>query len=188
MHCTQPVFTPAQALPLHPHPASGWPKDCSILSDIERCARYIRVHYQLGAPANSLRIPAVTDSPQRLDGLWQHTCCEMFIADADSASYTELNFSPSGDWAAYRFDDYRQAAATTPEGPAPTIKTEFNHDKLILSATIAREMLPASAGWHIGLNCVLEHADGSFSYWALHHPGPRPDFHLRAGFTLSHPH
>jgi hypothetical protein len=30
---------------------------------------------------------------------------------------------------------------------------------------------------------VLETLDGQLSYWALHHPAERPDFHHRAGLV-----
>src|SRR5690242_755453 len=36
--------------------------------------------------------------------LWQHTCCEMFVRRTSFAGYHELNFAPSGEWAAYRFE------------------------------------------------------------------------------------
>lgn len=47
------------------------------------------------------------EAPGRTDGLWEKTCFELFLMDVASGSYLEFNFSPSGRWAAYRFDDYR---------------------------------------------------------------------------------
>ena len=188
MSLDQPRVTPAKALPLRPHPASSLPEEYCIEADVEYGSGLLRVHYRLIAPPNSFCISSNTDSPKRRDGLWQHTCFELFIADADSTSYTELNFSPSGDWAAYRFTGYRTISDATPDCPPPGITTEFTNDGLSLSATIAPEILPSSANWQIGLSCVLEHADGKLSYWAFPHPAPRPDFHQRAGFTLSFAH
>ena len=34
----------------------------------------------------------------------------------------------------------------------------------------------------IGLTAVIETATGAKSYWALHHPAEKPDFHHRNGF------
>ncbi|HXO16400.1 MAG TPA: hypothetical protein VN835_08655, partial [Steroidobacteraceae bacterium] len=47
----------------------------------------------------------------RADGLWQHTCFEAFIAAPGVAGYYEFNFSPTLDWAAYQFTDYRNGMA-----------------------------------------------------------------------------
>jgi hypothetical protein len=41
--------------------------------------------------------------------------------------------------------------------------------------------------WQIGLTAVIETATGEKSYWALHHPAEKPDFHHRGGFALSLP-
>lgn len=46
------------------------------------------------------------------DLLWQGNCFECFCAHAHS--YTEINASPTGAYAIYRFDDYR-----TPQPPRP---------------------------------------------------------------------
>ena len=59
---------------------------------------------QVSPAALLLPDPAV---PQRTVGLWEHTCFELFLMDPSSGSYFEFNFSPSGEWAAYRFDSYR---------------------------------------------------------------------------------
>src|SRR3979490_1310679 len=40
-------------------------------------------------------------------GLWQHTCFEAFLAAPGVAGYYEFNFTPTLDWAAYQFTDYR---------------------------------------------------------------------------------
>ena len=43
-----------------------------------------------------------------------------------------------------------------------------------------------AGGWRgrLGLTAVVEAADGSLSYWALHHPAARADFHNGGGFAL----
>ena len=48
-----------------------------------------------------------TDHPERKDELWNTTCFEAFLRPQGSDVYFELNMSPSGDWAAYRFNSYR---------------------------------------------------------------------------------
>src|SRR5262245_63050261 len=82
----------------------------SLEAHVERKAGAIVLRYVLDADLDKLRVPEVT-TPARADGLWRHTCFEIFIRKPQSASYCELNFSPSGEWAAYRFAGYRSGMA-----------------------------------------------------------------------------
>jgi len=66
----------------------------------------IRLNFQLTGDLEQIRIPA-PQPPAAVDRLWEHTCFEVFIAAAGKANYHEFNFSPSGQWAAYAFSDYR---------------------------------------------------------------------------------
>ena len=123
------------------------------------------------------------------DGLWQHTCCEAFVAAVDGVEYHEFNFSPSGQWAAYRFLVYRERDTDDQPSVAPTIGFQRLPEGFRLDALIARELLPAACQFHIGLTAVIEAAVGGNSYWALAHCATQPDFHLRQSFslTLDHP-
>ena len=69
-----------------------------------------------------LRIPEDC-TPERTDQLWEHTCFEAFFAAHGESAYREFNFSPSGQWAAYAFKDYRQAEDQVPVIAPPTITT-----------------------------------------------------------------
>lgn len=136
-----------------------------------------------------LRIP--TKTPQgRYDGLWEHTCFEAFVAIATQPDYLEFNFSPSGQWAAYAFSTYRHPSPRPFSPEPPAICTRQSDGRLEVDATLPLDALPengAHASLLIGLSAVIESADtveGSHSYWALHHPVDRPDFHHRAGFAL----
>jgi len=48
------------------------------------------------------------EAPQRKDELWKTTCFELFVRDPATEAYLEFNLSPSGNWAAYAFDGYRE--------------------------------------------------------------------------------
>lgn len=141
----------------------------------------LSVVYRLQAEGQQLRLPP-TGPGARVDGLWQHTCFELFVAAADG-SYHEFNFAPSGDWHAYRFSAYRQRAATQPDA-APRITVERTGPLLTLAARIPRAALPAHPH-QAGLSAVIEEAGGRLSYWALHHPSDAPDFHNAAGFVVA---
>ena len=148
----------------------------------------LHLSYELTGDLAQIRIPA-QQLPTAVDGLWEHTCFEAFIAVEGKASYHEFNFSPSGQWAAYAFSDYRVRSAWTIR-QAPVINFARSYGHLLLEAVIAAADLPqniADKPLQFGLTAVIETNDGSRSYWALHHPEARPDFHHRAGFILRLP-
>ena len=145
----------------------------------------LHLSYELTGDLAQIRIPAPL-SPAAVNGLWEHTCFEVFVAVAGEAGYHEFNFSPSGQWAAYAFSDYRVCRAWTAI-QTPAISFTHTHGHLLLEAVIA--LLIYREHWgkplQLGLAAVIEASDGSLSYWALHHPEVRPDFHHRSGFILS---
>ena len=145
----------------------------------------LHLKYELTGDLAQIRIPA-PQPPAAVDGLWEHTCFEAFIAVEDKASYHEFNFSPSGQWAAYAFSDYRVRSAWT-ISQAPVFNFAQSYGHLLLEAVIAAADLPqniAGKPLQLGLTAVIETNDGSRSYWALHHPEVSPDFHHRGGFNL----
>lgn len=142
--------------------------------------------YTLIADTHQLRIP-VAAAPRRVDGLWRHTCFEAFIGMKGSTAYYEFNFSPSSEWAAYRFRAYRDGGPLEDVALAPNISVEQAADRLALAATVRLDRLPViepGATLRIGLSAVIEATDGSLSYWALKHPAVKPDFHHFDSFTL----
>ena len=70
----------------------------------------LKVRYELQGDTETLMLPLV-DEPARRDRLWQTTCFELFIRRPEGDSYLEYNFSPSTEWALYRFAAYRDGMA-----------------------------------------------------------------------------
>ena len=148
----------------------------------------LQIHYRLsaefGETPTAILLPPAAPAPARLDGLWQHTCLEAFVADADQSAYWELNLAPSLDWAVYRFNAYR-SGQQSPEGVAPQVKVEQAGGNLELQMQWPLpDALAQARELAIGITAVIEQRNGAISYWALHHPGPEADFHQRSGFTL----
>lgn len=142
------------------------------------------LHYTLQGPLARLRLPP-PQTPGPADGLWQHSCFEAFIGLGGEAAYREFNFSPSGQWAAYRFsgERVRDPSAETPVEPVLDLQTTA--DGLSLRVWLPLQALPPvvpGRPWDLGLTAVIETTDGGLSYWALQHPGERPDFHHRGGW------
>ena len=169
--------------PLLPHAAVTAPGRLNLAAGYTWLADGgLRLSYRLQGGMADLRIPA-QHQPEQADGLWQHTCCEAFVAEGDGSGYRESNLAPSGCWAAYRFTDYRQRDADWRPAAAPRIACRHDKDSLWLTAEIPAALLP-SKPTRLGLTAVLETRAGERSYWALHHAAQQPDFHLSASFTL----
>jgi hypothetical protein len=142
--------------------------------------------YTLKGNMARLRISPL-QPPRRADRLWEHTCFEAFVSVNDESAYYELNFAPSGEWAAYGFHGYRNGAPLEAANLAPKIAVRGTTDSLILDASVRLDRLPmirSGASLQLALSGVIEGNDGVLSYWALKHPPGKPDFHHHDAFTL----
>lgn len=134
----------------------------------------LAVNFRLDADLDRLRIPA--PRPERfVDGLWRHTCFEVFLATR-SRAYREYNFSPSGEWAAYAFLGYRKRMRGNLRRPKFRV-----HGNGVVATIAAKDCL------RVGLSAVIEERSGALSYWALRHAPGKPDFHHRRAFALALP-
>jgi len=164
---------------LERHPASP----CAALRGIEASVTRnrdgsLQVAYRLEGDLDRVRIPQPR-APRVTDKLWQHTCCELFLAEPAGPAYHEFNFSPSGEWAAYRFTRYREGMPFI--GPDPKIRVERTAGRLALHAQVD---LHQKGRLRIGLSAVIEEAGGGLSYWALRHAPGKPDFHHQDALAL----
>ena len=167
---------------LMPFPGSACDAVTALEAELRRQDKHLYFRYLLHGAMNELRLPPKV-APGRADNLWQHSCLEAFVWWAGQPTYFEFNFSPAGEWAAYRFRSYREGAANA-DVPAPQITVLRSHDLLELSAAVDLGADAPASTWRIGLSAVIEESDGRKSYWALAHPRERPDFHHRDSFLL----
>lgn len=121
----------------------------------------------------------------RADELWKHTCYELFI-QADGGSYYEFNFSPSLQWAAYRFSSYRKGMANAEPTFISGLGLRVETGGFGGYAEVDLSDLPGldlTNPLRIGLSAVIEESDGRKTYWALAHPPGKPDFHHPVAFA-----
>ena len=142
----------------------------------------LTVAFTLEGDIHRLRIPEPRSS-RRAEGLWRHTCFEVFAMIGDGPGYREFNFSPSGEWAVYDFRGYRDSGKTGDVLP-PGVVVRQTQDRLELDAKICQDILPQGRRLLLGLSVVVEEVDGVLSCWALRHPPGKPDFHHRDAFAL----
>lgn len=127
---------------------------------------------------------------ERRDDLWRTTCFEAFIKVGAADAYCEFNFSPSTQWAAYRFSAFRALEDATPPAIAPVITSERTPSLYVMDVSLDLHVWPelnAAADWRFALSAVIEDQSGAISYWALAHPEKAPDFHHDVCFDLTFP-
>src|SRR5204863_438745 len=144
----------------------------SIAARVHRTREGIAVTYSLEGQLARLRI-SPPRPPRIAARLWQHTCCEIFIARKGLPGYQEFNLAPSGEWAAYAFARYREGVPLVDEKLDPRISVRSSGEKLELDAFIRVDRAALS----LAFAAVVEDEHGALSYWALKHPPGKPDFH-----------
>ena len=173
------------------HPETPPCTDFMIWVDVEQGdGGLIALDFQLEGDVGSIFLPALSDMPpQHTDGLWKTTCMEAFVRTEEEEGYSEINVSPSMQWAAYRFDAYRSGMRSI-DIPEPCGGLVMQRTKVSIFFPVflgAYGACHPSSIWHLALSAVIEETDGTKSYWALRHPPGPPDFHHADCFALTLP-
>ena len=158
-----------------------------IEASVSRDGDTLAVTWLLEGDLERLRIPAWRGR-EAGERLWAHTCFEVFVRKIESdPAYHELNFSPSGAWAAYAFERYREGSPLAGASLDPRVAVRRRDGALELEASINLASLSPDypgAPLALAVSAVIENDEGALSYWALAHPAGKPDFHHRDGFQL----
>jgi hypothetical protein len=175
---------------------------CEAVRSIAACVEAVgpdslRLEYVLEADFRHVRTPPPVANAGRADKLWAHTCFEAFVWPAGTAGYLELNFSPSGEWAAYRFESYRRGMAPAFPDRVPRLNVRGSAERLELQAQVnlsgglpvagasVSSGMPGEGRMRIAVSTIVEDQEGRLSYWALRHPPGKPDFHRPESFALA---
>jgi hypothetical protein len=174
-----------QSFLLIPFPEVAAP-DVSITGNVSRQGNMLAVQYSLVGNIDEIALPARPEHPSRRDDLWKKTCFEFFLAVEKQPHYWEFNLAPSGDWNVYRMDTYRRIGfreETSIQGLQ--LETQTLPDLITLKATVdLSSILEVDDLCQMGITAVIQTKNGRETYWALAHPAPQADFHLRESFIL----
>ena len=163
---------------LIPHPGCAFGSITAIAASIEPTEHGCRAVFVARGDITRIAVP-VEDQPGRFDNLWKTTCFEIFWSH-DGNSYREFNLSPSGRWACYDFDGFREGMRDAPTEVAITMAV--SDTELRLEAEIKSELpLPAT----VALNAIIKDADGVNRFWALAFQPGAPEFHAPTCRALS---
>ena len=165
------------------HPESP-PHELMVDVAVDRSGETLSLRYTVTGAVGGVALPP-RGASGRSDGLWRTTCFEAFVR-GQGDSYAEFNFAPSGGWAAYAFEDYRQEPRDL-DVREPAIL--FGRSEREMMLTVELE-LPADferTAAPLALSAVIEDLEGAKSYWALAHPDGMPDFHAVDCFVAKLP-
>ena len=162
---------------LYCHPDAPAGAIHSIDAELERMDGGAVAIFRLRGDISKLVISPPTAS-ERADNLWRTTCFELFV-NGEGASYREYNFSPSGQWAAYQFDDHRSGMREIDVRVEAELYQE--NSELQLSVEIRTEFANPVM---VGLTAVIEETDGVIRYWSTAFAPGKPDFHAAAVRSL----
>lgn len=149
----------------------------SIEAELERFTDGAVAIFRVRGDISKLVIPPPA-APERADELWRTTCFELFVS-GEGGSYREYNLSPSGQWAAYAFDNYRSGMRDA--SARVELENHLIHNELQLRAKIRDEFANPA---YVGLTAVIEEADGVIRYWSSAFAPGKPDFHAAAVRSL----
>ena len=175
-----------QSFSLIPFPAQKIPT-ISLTGKLSFHHHFLTLHYLLTGSREEVLLPPASLRPKRKAELWKATCFEFFLAIKDLQGYWEFNMSPSGDWNVYRMDAYRRIGFREERALSQLpfeVKKESGGYSLEVSIDLST-MIPLEQGLQMGVTAIIQTKDGYETYWALAHPAPYADFHLRESFILS---
>lgn len=174
-----------QSFSLHPLPAPDLP-NISIMGKISLHKNVVDLHYLLAGEIENVLLPSTSVNPGRKDELWKATCFEFFLAIKNRPQYWEFNISPSGHWNVYHMDAYRRVGFRE-ETSIQQLQFEVRNEASVfnLNAIVdLNTMLQQGQFLEFGITAIIQTKDGNETYWALAHPAPFADFHLRESFIL----
>lgn len=156
------------------------PEPFSLIVDSLTEKSELYLNFVLTGDIEPLNLPRPSELPRRIEGLYHHTCFEVFIKRGKR--YLEWNFSLAGDWCLFLFDDYRKKSDLN----IPLDSSFFNITQISQSPKMAnlKVSIPLDkleflgiGPFQIGLSAVIEHPKGILSYWSLEHRDKHPNFH-----------
>jgi hypothetical protein len=169
---------------LIPFPAATLP-DISISGKVSLQENIATLHYSLTGKIEDILLPS-SANPSRKNDLWKSTCFEFFLAIRDQPQYWEFNLSPSGDWNVYHMDKYRRVGFRE-ETLIQQLAFEVQKETAGIFLNVRADLTPLfqpGLVLEFGVTAIVQTPDGKETYWALRHPAPVADFHLRESFTL----
>jgi hypothetical protein len=170
---------------LQPFPTASNVLHIEINGRVNRKDDILSIEYQLFGDLNAISIAPPASTPSRQFHLWEATCFEFFIGIPGDANYWEFNLSPSGNWAVFALNDYRQGLRDELAFASLPFKVDRYPNYITLSIEFdLSELILAEQDLEMSVTTVIKSSQDELSYWAINHRGKEADFHLRDSFSI----
>ncbi|HEY0044297.1 MAG TPA: DOMON-like domain-containing protein [Allosphingosinicella sp.] len=167
------------------HPACGNFGLGDIDVQFDRPTRsLVRVRYTVVGDISDIVVPPPAE-PLRTDGLWESTCFELFLRRPGENEYLELNFAPSGEWAAYNFRAFRKGMVQAAMPGPPEIRASVTADRLEVEVAVSPWL--DDGPYTMNIAAILQNHTGDRTFWSVSHPAGEPDFHHPSCFIKQLP-
>ena len=158
--------------------------DLCLRAEVKHEEGQLNIRFTVSGEIDQILFPSQSPNPSRRDELWKKTCFEVFFGPRGRVNYWELNFSPSGDWNCYSFDDYRAGMKAENRILVQPIRFSEKTDRIEMETSVdISDLIESGSALEQSSNAVIESDRGELSYWAIRHAGTQPDFHLRESFV-----
>ncbi len=163
--------------------------ELSLNAEVSRSQTLLSIVYTLSGHLSSVVIPAVGQSSERRDRLWEKTCFEFFIMQGEKPSktspYWEFNLSPTGEWNVFALSGYRDGLKEESAFSTMPFTVRTSPTELYLQISVDIASLPLTAEpLFLGVSAVLLLAKERETFWAVAHSPSEADFHHPDSFVI----
>jgi len=146
----------------------------------------LTVAYVIEGAVARLRIPA-RRAPGIGERLWQHTCCEIFIAREGLTATMSSIFRPRANGPRYAFARYRESMPLTSQklDPRISVRNAGGQARARRRDPPASSFPPGAGESAARFVVVVEDDAGALTYWALRHPPGQAGFPPSGSVPLS---
>ena len=171
------------AFQLHPFAKNSESQGIILKGEITLNQTECRVTYRLQGALEKISLPTAQEKGNFIEGLWEKTCFELFLAPQHATHYWEWNFSPTRDWFFLSYEGYR-VRRSPPPSPPTLKKLEIDRLSSGFELTVTTELPDLKVQkWDVGISTVLLIHEAP-TFWALSHEAAKPDFHQRKSFKI----
>lgn len=150
-----------------------------ILTQLTPTEESIFISYSLSGDIAQIDLEDGTPKRERIIGLWQKTCFELFIKN-NKDQYIEFNFSPVFEWNCFFFNKKGDPLCEFPLMKEVKFDILRSAEVFKVIVEIDRKSFPENffdGEMLAGITTVIKEKSAKVSYWALSHNDTRPNFH-----------
>ncbi len=154
-----------------------------VYATIELKRENLKVEYEIVGDVSDYHFPKESQQ-KRANELWKDTCFELFIANASSKEYYEINISPSTEWNAYHFKSYKEEMKESDALFPPFIQTQHLLNRCIFSFQMSFQESILEKELELNLALILLDNQGIRHFYAINRRKEFPDFHDRGYYNF----